>query len=238
MAAQTFVTKLIANVKPESEWLANESYFILPNENVEAYTIQKVEVNGENKDMLFLRSKTNTTDSKKLFKELPYNDEYLMYMVQDNIDSAVNTIKTQVTQNTNNISDLRTDTDSIFDEIDTIKNQISQGPDTSALETKITQNTNNIADLRTDVDLIGEQVDGKADTSLLDNYLPKAGGTATGAIKMPTPSATTKDDTLATTKFVSDALANIEIPDTGVKVVLSSTEPTDMKEGDIWLKQV
>lgn len=165
MANLAFLNRIMQNVKSEADWLADESYQIIPNQSVEAYVTKQVEVEGVQKNMLFVRSKTNTTNSNKLFKNLPYDDEYLMYMVQDNIDTALQ---------------------SVTNEVNTLSGTVSTiGVDVGTLKTEVADNTSNIETLTTELENVGTLIDEK----LTSAY--KASGSVASASALPTASSTT-----------------------------------------------
>lgn len=165
MANLAFLNRIIQNVKSEADWLADESYQIIPNQSVEAYVTKQVEVEGVQKNMLFVRSKTNTTNSNKLFKDLPYDDEYLMYMVQDNIDTALQ---------------------SVTNDVNTLSGTVSTiGVDVGTLKTEVADNTSNIETLTTELENVGTLIDEK----LTSAY--KASGSVASASALPAASSTT-----------------------------------------------
>lgn len=254
MASLSFLTKILQNVKPEAEWLADESYQILPRESVEAYTTQKVTVNGEEKDMLFVRSKTNTTTGKRLFKELPYNDEYLMYMVQDNINTAVQDVRDELTTLGGTVSTLnvdvgllKTDVNNAKSDIETLTTNVeTQGTTLEELKTKVESGpdlsgiTDTINNLRSDVDTTIDEVStlsGNVSTLQTDlaGKMDKAGGTFTGAVQLPAISGTPTDTQAITAKYMKDY---INANPAGTQVVLSTSQPSGLPQGSIWLKQV
>lgn len=167
MASVSFLTRIIQNARPEADWLADETYQLSPNQSVEAYVFKEVQVDGETKQALFLRSKTNTTDGKRLFKELPYNDEYLMYMLQDNINTAVTDLTGEITNIKGDISNLTSSVTTISGSVATINGDI-------------TTINGNIDDINTDItDLKGRMDDAEGDISNLTSSVTTISGSIT-----------------------------------------------------------
>lgn len=258
MANLAFLTRIIQNVKSEADWIADENYQILPNQSVESYVIKQVEVDGTQKNMLFVRSKTNTTTSNKLFKDLPYNDEYLMYMVQDNINTAlqsvtdeINTLSGTVSTMSVDVGTLKTDMTNAQGDITTLTNEVdglsglsgtvsTLSTDVTTLSGKVDTNTTNISNMQGDLNTAVDEVtslSGTVSTLNTDmaNKMDKSGGTFTGAVQLPAISGTAADTQAITAKYMKDY---IDANPAGTQVVLSSTQPQNLPSGSIWLKQV
>lgn len=153
MANRSFVVKQIENIKVESEWLSDETYQILPNEEVLAVCNKTVGEGESAQNYVYIRSKVNTTTTPKLFKELKYSDEYIEVQIEDAVGDLSTTVNAQLQNLNSRVGDVETVSTGLRNDLNDVAGQVEETNATvTGINTKVTKNTTDITNLTTTVE--------------------------------------------------------------------------------------
>lgn len=198
MANRSFVVKQIENIKTEADWTADESYQILPNEEVLAICNKEVQSEGgTTQNYVYIRSKVNTTTTPKLFKELKYSDEYIEVQIEDAVGDLSSTVNTQLQNLNSRVGDVETVSTGLRNDLNDVSGQVEEMNSTvTSINTKVTKNTQDIAtnssaiaQNTTAISNLSISVEEQINTKIASAY--KASGSVADVASLPAASATT-----------------------------------------------
>ncbi len=153
MANRSFVVRQISNIKVEADWIADETYQILPNEEVLAICNKEVQSEGgTTQNYVYIRSKVNTTTTPKLFKELKYSDEYIEVQIEDAVGDLSTTVNAQLQNLNSRVGDVETVSTGLRNDLNDVAGQVEETNATvTSINSKVTKNTTDITNLTTTV---------------------------------------------------------------------------------------
>lgn len=211
MANRSFVVKQIENIKTEADWTADESYQILPNEEVLAVCNKTVGEGESAQNYVYIRSKVNTTTTPKLFKELKYSDEYIEVQIENAVGNLSTTVNAQLQNLNSRVGDVETVSTGLRNDLNDVAGQVEETNATvTSINSKVTKNTTDITNLTTTVEgnttnITKNTQDIAANTTAISNLSTsveeqintkiasayKASGSVADVASLPTASATT-----------------------------------------------
>lgn len=211
MANRSFVVKQIENIKTEADWTADESYQILPNEEVLAVCNKTVGEGESAQNYVYIRSKVNTTTTPKLFKELKYSDEYIEVQIENAVGDLSTTVNAQLQNLNSRVGDVETVSTGLRNDLNDVAGQVEETNATvTSINSKVTKNTTDITNLTTTVEgnttnITKNTQDIAANTTAISNLSTsveeqintkiasayKASGSVADVASLPTASATT-----------------------------------------------